>query len=303
MKVLVAEGDRATRQYLVSMGAEIPGCQCVEAADGKEALALYQREKPDIVLSDVQTPEMGGFMLLKEIREEDKEVIVITITSERSKDVDGRALQLGANNYLHKPVSGKQLRHLFRQYAAIISERVAANELERMIVCRTLHLEVDNRLEQTTRVAQFLVNELGRTLPEKERMDITLGLDELICNAIEHGNLGISQDEKEKAMDLAEGLKQLHARRLSDPRVAARRVKIDFTYRKNECFEWIIADEGDGFDWHQVPSPLDDDGVGKPCGRGIFLGRILFDFLEYRGKGNVVCVRKYPSSRVEIPEG
>ena len=302
MKVLVAEGDPATRQYLASL-ADMQGYECLEAADGKAALDLYQRERPDIVLSDVQTPGMGGFMLLKEIREEDKEVIVITITSERSKDVDGKALQLGANNYLHKPVSGKQLRHLFRQYAAIISERVAANELERMIVCRTLHLEVDNRLEQTTRVAQFLVNELGRTLPEKERMDITLGLDELICNAIEHGNLGISQDEKEKAMDLAEGLKQLHARRLCDPRVAARRVKIDFTYRKNECFEWIIADEGDGFDWHQVPSPLDDDGVGKPCGRGIFLGRILFDFLEYRGKGNVVCVRKYPSSRVEIPEG
>ena len=294
MKILIAEDEPMVRKYLAAM-AGLHGYQCVLAANGKEALDLFGKENPDIVLSDVQMPEMDGFALLKEIREQNSDVIVIILTGEGSGDVAARALQLGANNYLHKPVADKQLRHLLRQYATLIAERATTHEIERMVERRTLNIVVDNQLDHTTRVAQFLVNEVGRTLPEKERMDITLGLDELICNAIEHGNLGISQAEKEKAMQESDGLNKLYAQRLEDPRIAARRVRIEFTYGRNEGFEWIISDEGNGFDWQAVPSPLDEEGLDKPCGRGVFLGRMLFDHLEYRGKGNVVCLRKNPA--------
>ena len=291
MKILIAEDDAIVRKYLVTI-AKLYGYECLEATDGREALAVFSREKPDVVLSDYQMPVMDGFGLLKEIREEDHHVIVIILTGEGSDDSAARALQLGANNYLHKPVADKQLRHLLRQYATLISERVMAHGLERMVDSRAVRMTIDNQLENTTHVAQFLVNELGRMLPEKARMDITLGLDELICNAIEHGNLGISQAEKEKALEGADHLKELHAARLANPAVAARRVRIDFAYRKNEYCEWTIEDEGDGFDWRSLASPLEEEAIDKPCGRGVFLGRILFDHFEYRGRGNVVCVRK-----------
>ena len=300
MKVLIAEDDPMVRKYLATI-AGVHGYQCVLAANGKEALELFEAESPDIVLSDVQMPEMDGFALLKEIREINTDVIVIILTGEGSGDVAARALQLGANNYLHKPVADKQLRHLLRQYATLISERVSTCEIERMVARRTLSIVIDNQLDHTTRVAQFLVTEVGRTMPEKERMDVTLGLDELICNAIEHGNLEISQAEKEKALSEPDGLNKLHAQRLADPRIAARRVRIDFTYGKDEGFEWIISDEGAGFDWQTVPSPLDEDGIEKPCGRGVFLGQLLFDQIEYRGKGNVVCIRKNPAAKTERP--
>lgn len=291
MKLLIAEDEPLVRNYLVTM-ARMFGYECLEASNGREALALFETENPDVVLTDYQMPEMDGFAFLKEIREISQRAIVIVLTGEGSGDVAGRALQLGANNYLHKPVADKQLRHLLRQYAVVIAEQRTAHEIERMVATRTVRMVLDNQLENTTHVAQFLANELGRLLPEKECMDITLGLDELICNAIEHGNLGITQVEKEEAMSSSNGLAELHARRLADPRIAARRVTIDFTYLKDRYCEWIIADEGDGFDWEAVPSPLDDDALDKPCGRGIFMGRMLFDHFEYRGTGNVLCIRK-----------
>lgn len=288
---MIAEDDAMVRKYLTAI-AGIHGYECFQAGNGKEALEIYERETPDVVLSDYQMPIMDGFALLKEIRETNGEVIVIIITGEGSGDVAARALQLGANNYLHKPVADKQLRHLLRQYATIISERESVHEIERMVQKRTIAVEIDNHLDNTTRVAQYLVAELGRILPEKDRMDVTLGLDELICNAIEHGNLGISQEEKEQAMERPDGLADLHAKRMSDPKIAARRVRIEYTYLKGEHCEWIIADEGGGFDWKELANPLDDEGVERPCGRGVFLGRMLFDQLEYRERGNVVCVRK-----------
>jgi CheY-like chemotaxis protein len=290
MKVLIAEDDPLVRRYLSTMARSF-GHECLEADNGVDALEVFEKENPDLVLSDYQMPLMDGFKLLREIRELSQSVAVIIITGEGSGEVAARALQLGANNYLYKPVADKQLRHLFAQYAAIVSKRSVNCQLERMVESRSLQMSIDNCLELTTNVAQFLVNEVVWLLSEKACMDVTLGLDELICNAIEHGNLGITQEEKELSYREPDGLAKLHASRLADPVLAARRVRIDFSCEKGRYCEWTIADEGAGFDWRNVPSPLDDNG-DKPCGRGIFLGRILFDHFEHRGKGNVVSVRK-----------
>ena len=53
MKILIAEDDAIVRKYLVTI-AKLYGYECLEATDGREALAVFSREKPDVVLSDYQ---------------------------------------------------------------------------------------------------------------------------------------------------------------------------------------------------------------------------------------------------------
>jgi DNA-binding response OmpR family regulator len=291
MKVLIAEDSTSARKYLTTV-VQHQGYQYLAARDGREALQLFEEERPDLVITDIQMPHMDGFELLEAIRAKDENVIVVIITGEGSEQSATKALHLGANNYLHKPITDKQLLQLLRKYATLISEREVGHEMERMVASNTLDMQVDNRIEITTRVAQFLVDACMSTFSEKQRLDITLGLDELLTNAIEHGNLGIKQTEKEEALYQSDGLHKLHTERLSNPKLADRRITIHAEFKRGRYCEWTIADEGDGFDWEDVPDPLSEEAITKPSGRGIFLSRMIFDHVEYRGKGNTVFVRK-----------
>ena len=81
MKILIAEDEPMVQKYLATM-AGLHGYQCVLAANGKEALDLFAKENPDIVLSDVQMPEMDGISATRIIREqwsaEDLPIIAMT---------------------------------------------------------------------------------------------------------------------------------------------------------------------------------------------------------------------------------
>lgn len=291
MKVLIAEDNSTALNYLTAV-IQRQGYQWLAAHDGVEALELFERERPDLVITDIQMPRMDGITLLQTIRETNTDVVVIIITGEGSAESATRALHAGANNYLQKPVSDKQLLQLLRKYAVLISERDAGHELERMVLERSLIMQIDNRIEATTRTAQYLLSQTKIDFSEKERLDLILGLDELLSNAIEHGNLGITQREKEDALYKPDGLRLIHEQRLSRSDLARRVVTIEYHGARGSFCEWIIRDEGAGFNWQDVPSPLAPETVYKPCGRGIFLSRMIFDHVEYRDRGNTVCVRK-----------
>lgn len=292
MKVLIAEDNSTALNYLTAV-VQKQGYAWIAAHDGAEALELFQQESPDVVITDIQMPRMDGISLLQAIREKNTDVVVIIITGEGSAESASRALHAGANNYLQKPVSDKQLLQILRKYAVLISERDAGHEMDRMILERSLIMQIDNRIEATTRTAQYLLTQTKVSFSEKERLDLILGLDELLSNAIEHGNLGITQQEKEEALYKPDGLRLMHEQRLKDPDMASRVVTIEYHGARGKFCEWIIRDEGNGFSWQDVPSPLAPETVYKPCGRGIFLSRMIFDHVEYRDRGNVVCVRKH----------
>ena len=122
---------------------------------------------------------------------------------------------------------------------------------------------------------------------------------ELLVNAIEHGNLGISREEK--AESLAEGFEAyeaLVAERQSDRERAARRVRVDFSQEPGGC-RWKIADEGEGFDWQTFMNQLGQRAVihTHPC--GLFLTRMQFDEFKYNARGNIATVFK---SALEVAE-
>ncbi len=301
MNVLIAEDDIISQQILAHH-VGMAGFTYRVAENGRQALELFNEERADLVLTDVNMPEMDGFSVLRAIREQDDQAIVVIITGDSSIEMVENALNHGANNYLHKPIDKGVLTKLLHKYAHLVAERVADGRIERMITDHCFRISIDNQTDVTTRVAQVLVSECKVDFSDKERLDMTLGLDELLTNAIEHGNLRISQEEKEEAILKSDGLHQLHLRRAADPLHKNRRVSIEYHYVKGKYCEWVITDEGPGFDWKNIRNPLDDDGLFRPSGRGIFLSKIVFDELEYRGRGNVVCVRKNLTATQAGPE-
>ena len=75
------------------------------AQNGKDAIEITKKEKPRIILLDINMRGMSGIEALKAIREFDKDVIIIMVTGVKDDDTINQALDLGANDYITKPLS------------------------------------------------------------------------------------------------------------------------------------------------------------------------------------------------------
>jgi two-component system chemotaxis response regulator CheY len=109
-KILLADDSSIMRMVLVMHLKRFTGAQITEAVNGQEALTLLTQEKFDLLLTDINMPEMSGIELVRHLRmglKNDIPIIIITTKGEE-KDRD-LGISLGANSYLTKPVNVKDL--------------------------------------------------------------------------------------------------------------------------------------------------------------------------------------------------
>ncbi|MFQ5340891.1 MAG: response regulator transcription factor [Anaerolineae bacterium] len=105
--ILVVDDEPRMRRF-IRMNLEVEGCHVIEAADGLRALKMIREEIPDVVILDVMMPNMDGFETLHDLRGfSDVPVIMLTVRSEEDDRV--RGLELGADDYLSKPFSPREL--------------------------------------------------------------------------------------------------------------------------------------------------------------------------------------------------
>ncbi|MGK0291309.1 MAG: DNA-binding response OmpR family regulator [bacterium] len=290
MKILIVEDDHALQTYLNdSMEAE--GHEVKTAENGQVGLNIFEQFKPDLIISDIQMPVMDGLKMLEIIRHQHKDPIIIMVTAYGSEEFARKALHLGANNYLNKPIRHIELLPIIRKYNEVVENRLIENESFETAHQKLFTVEFDNDFEKLPTIVNQLIQE-AKTLFEKDQyLEVKIGLMELLMNAVEHGNLGITYDEKSYALE-SETLYDLYEERQSDAVFSKRKVVVDYHQNETSC-QWIISDEGNGFDLKTVPDPLDPNSNPlKFHGRGIFLSKFQFDEMEYNDKGNVVRVKK-----------
>ena len=119
IQIVVVDDHTLFRRGLVGLLAEMEGFQVVgEASNGQEALSMVELRKPDIVLLDVNMPEMSGIETLTALRKQglDAPVLMLTI-SQHEEDLIG-AIRAGANGYLLKNAEPESLRQTIKQVVA-----------------------------------------------------------------------------------------------------------------------------------------------------------------------------------------
>ena len=117
-KILIAEDSPTMRSLIVSTIIELGEFETIEAANGFEALRILPREKVDLIITDINMPDINGLELISFIRNNENYqntplFIISTEGSERDRE---KGLALGANAYLVKPFAPYQLQELVRQY-------------------------------------------------------------------------------------------------------------------------------------------------------------------------------------------
>ena len=108
---LVVEDSPTMRQLIVFALNRIRGLSVVEADDGVDALRKLGGGKLDIILTDINMPIMDGLKLVKRVRSDEalKSIPIIIITTEGADEDRQRALSLGANAYITKPIQAPQV--------------------------------------------------------------------------------------------------------------------------------------------------------------------------------------------------
>ena len=112
MRVLIADDEPIARQILAELLEDMPGVEVTgEAKSGSQALELIAEQRPDVVLLDLEMPDIDGFSVARSLRGGDPAVIFVTAYSHRAVD----AFELGAADYLLKPVRRERLEAALRK--------------------------------------------------------------------------------------------------------------------------------------------------------------------------------------------
>ncbi|MEA2110728.1 MAG: response regulator [Campylobacterota bacterium] len=111
ISVLIAEDEEELRKYFVEY-LQIFFETVYAARDGKEALKIYKERQPDIIVADINMPNMDGLTLIETIRKDDKTTKMVIATAHSEKDKLLRAIELHLARYLVKPINSDELKEL-----------------------------------------------------------------------------------------------------------------------------------------------------------------------------------------------
>ncbi len=167
LKVLVVEDSKVTLKVICTY-LERMNISALTAETGKDALDIYRRERPDIILLDGRLPDIDGFEVAKEIRamEKKKDWTAIIFLTSMSKDEDlARGIEAGGDDYLMKPIS-----------EIVLQAKV--NAMRRLVEMQRSLIEVTHKLNQANKELQLLSATDGLTGLSNRRMYDELSLRE-----------------------------------------------------------------------------------------------------------------------------
>ncbi len=285
--ILIVEDESVQLNMLKEVLGE-EGYDLLTASNGLEAKGLLAETLADIkaILLDWGMPGMNGLELLHWIKSQPalSDIEVILQSGRMTPDHVNEAIDGGAYYYLAKPYKIPQLR-------AVIRAAISNCELKRSLL---------NKIQQNEDAFRLLIDGSFhlQTLSEAESLAVGIaatcetcrkgvGLFELLVNAVEHGNLGITYEEKSRLLETGTYNAEIQ-RRLSLPENRDKWVRVRLR-RLDDCMEMVIEDDGPGFDFEQYLT-FDKSRLFDSHGRGILLASTLLT-LDYIPPGNKVVVR------------
>jgi CheY-like chemotaxis protein len=284
--VLIVDDEAALREVLRRM-LEEEGCGVLTAADGTEALEILQTH-PDsitVVILDWIMPQMSGIELLRWMKKQGhiEHIPVIMLTALDDPERIKEGIDAGAFYYLIKPFQRPLLNSILR--AAVADYHAFRHLLETLKQYKkpiALLTEGTFRF-RTPQEAEQVAVMIASATPDPEHAMV---IAELLLNAIEHGNLGITYAEKGKLLDENAWEKEVE-RRLALPENANRNAEVRMK-RVGGNLQIEIEDQGSGFDFQRYLK-IDESRLFDNHGRGIAIARSALN-IEFVGAGNKVVV-------------
>lgn len=260
------------------------------AVDGSDAIVKMELHVPDIVLTDMDMPELNGLELVAVIRQAYPVVPVVLMTARGSEELALQALRSGASSYVPKRQLGTELLDTVNQVYSAAREDRGRIRLMRRMKEQQVQFSIENDHELITSLVQYLKDGAAGMgiCDESERVRTGVALQEALTNACLHGNLEL--DSAVRETDHREYY-ELAKTRMNEAPYSQRRIHVTARY-STEAAEFCIRDEGPGFNRSTLPDPTDATNIERPCGRGLLLMQTFMDEVRYNEAGNEVTMIK-----------
>jgi len=289
--ILVVDDTEAGQTGLIRLLSAGNTHQICTSGSGDEALKVITVDGIDLVITDLNIPNMDSLDLLEKIQENFPQVPVILRVGQGSEELAVKAIQQGAAGYLNKESSAKQLQSMVEKLLAARASDLAHAALLRRRERDEYEFKLPSRRVLMSATAGFLRQRIqaSRICPNKDLLRLGIALEEALLNACLHGNLELDSLLREREGD--------HFDTLADERSVlppwAHRyvyVSVSVTQRRARI---VVRDEGNGFDPTSLPDPTDPENLLKPHGRGVMIMKLFLDEVSWNARGNQVTMVKH----------
>lgn len=294
--VLVVDDSPVDRAFVSTFLKKRMRATVTTATDGVAALSMIASSPPDIVLTDLQMPEMDGLSLVESIRRDYPFLPTVLMTAHGSEEIALAALRSGAASYVNK-------RNLAASVEEILRDVLSVSRGNRQLL--RLHeywetTEFEFRIGNDASLIPVLVNHLQqyqasvRPTDATEQVRIGIALHEALRNAIHHGNLEMDSKLRQENPESYYRLEE--ERRTQEP-YRGRRVYLR-ARESRYASQYMIQDEGPGFDAAQhAYDPSQTSNLLSLSGRGLFLIRTFMDEVSFNPRGNeITMIHRRPTT-------
>lgn len=279
-RIVVAE-DSATQAQSLRLRLEAEGFEVECQANGRLALEAIRRLPPDLVLTDLDMPEMDGLALVEEVRQAFPQVPVVLMTAFGSEETAIAALQRGAASYVPKKLLDRDLLETLDAVLALAHSDRDQRRLTDYMTDTECRFALENDPALVMPVVAHVQEGLSMLdlVDENERIRVGVALEEAIHDCMYHGNLELSPEELEEQYHLEDGGKSYQEfleRRRNQPPYRDRRVHVTARISREEAV-CTIRDEGPSGDRFAATEGADAARLTGDRGRGLMLVATFMD--------------------------
>lgn len=291
--ILVVDDTAVDRRLAGGLLENAPNVDVCYAANGKEALLQIGTQLPDLVVTDLQMPELDGLELVTTIGEKYPEIPVVLMTAHGSEVVAAQALANGAASFVPKSELAENLVETV-MHILVLAE--SDSRYRKLVSCAT-KTDFEFQLTNDVTIIDPLIEMVQQVaisqglLEQTSRLQVGVALESALLNAMIRGNLEISRDElpvaDSQVIRLRNDLEPYNGRMVYFRSLVT-----------PESAQFTIRDDGPGFDTSTIPEATDPDSFKEGTGRGLILMQAFMDEVVFNEKGNEVRMTKF---RVDAP--
>lgn len=298
-KVLLVE-DSPTQAVEIRMLLEEGAHQVMHVGNGKMAIDVLQQQPIELVVTDLEMPEMNGLELVEAMQRDFEHIPAVLVTARGSEDLASQALQKGAAGYVPKNHLQTLLNDTITDVLGVIRSDASFTKLISTLEKNVFVFDMPNDSELISPLVGLLMQVIpGMDLISgSELVRVGVAVEHALINAMYRGNLelGPSSTPAHRAIVYDDETNELIEQRKSEDPYKDRRVFVEATASKEEI-RVVVRDEGNGFDTSKVPARGDAKVLDTESGQGLVLMASFTDEMIFNDTGNEVTLIKHCRQR------
>lgn len=294
-KVLLVE-DSPTQAVEMRMLLEEGRHSVRHAANGQVALDALSTDTPDIVVTDLDMPEVNGLELVQSMKMHHAHVPAILVTAQGSEELAAQALRSGAASYVPKNHLQSMLNDTIEDVLGVIQTDASFAQLISTLQKNVYVFELDNDASLISPLVSLLTQVVAgmELIGGMDLVRLGGAIENAVLNAMYRGNLRLGPSVTPSRRAIVDELKTTDSieRRKTEMPFKERKVHVEVSACKKEI-RVIVRDEGDGFSKNKIPDSASVGPMDSESGRGLVLIQSFADEVTFNEVGNEITFVKH----------